>query len=65
LNDEFRNRFSHFTPTGWSIEEAGLPRIVLTAIDAAEHLMLNHPAAGFDPSDGPGLAGTRRQRAPR
>jgi hypothetical protein len=45
LNDELRNQFSHFKPEHWSIEAAGLPRIVLTAIDAAEHLMLNHPAA--------------------
>jgi hypothetical protein len=52
LNDEFRNRFSHFKPIGWSIEEVGLPRIVLTAVDAAEHLMLNHPAARSHLSDG-------------
>ena len=45
LNDELRNQFSHFKPMGWSIETAGLPRIILTAIDSAVHLMLNHPAA--------------------
>ena len=41
----FRNKFVHFTPAGWSLESAGLPRIVLTALDKAEHLMLNHPGA--------------------
>jgi hypothetical protein len=39
LHDHFRNNFAHFTPKGWSIEKAGLPRIVGAAIDAAEVLM--------------------------
>jgi hypothetical protein len=39
LHEEFRNNFSHFTPMGWSIEKAGLPRIVGTAIDCIEYLM--------------------------
>ena len=39
LNDEFRNNFAHFTPKGWSIERVGLPRIILTAVDAIHHLM--------------------------
>jgi hypothetical protein len=42
LHDEFRNKFSHFVPHGWSIEKAGLPRIVRAAVDATEILM-NHP----------------------
>jgi hypothetical protein len=41
LHDHFRNNFLHFTPKGWCIEAAGLPRIVLTAVEAAERLMLN------------------------
>ena len=36
---EFRNDFIHFTPKGWPIEKAGLPRIVGAALDAAEGLM--------------------------
>lgn len=39
LHAEFRNNFSHFTPMGWSIEVAGLPRIIRTAIDFVEYLM--------------------------
>jgi len=39
LHEYFRNNFAHFTPKGWSIEKAGLPRIVGAAIDAAEVLM--------------------------
>jgi hypothetical protein len=39
LHDHFRNNFVHFTPKGWSIEKAGLSRIVGAAIDAAEVLM--------------------------
>jgi hypothetical protein len=38
----FRNNFAHFTPKGWSIEKAGLPRIVGAALHAAEQLM-NRP----------------------
>lgn len=45
LHAYFRNNFSHFTPKGWSIQAAGLPRIVLTAIEAAEYLMLNSERA--------------------
>jgi hypothetical protein len=43
--NKLRNKFVQFTPTGWSIESTGLPRIVLTALEKAEHLMLNHPSA--------------------
>jgi hypothetical protein len=39
LHEEFRNNFSHFTPMSWSIEIAGLPRIVGTAVDCIEYLM--------------------------
>lgn len=39
LHAEFRNNFSHFTPMGWSIEVAGLPRIISIAIDLIEYLM--------------------------
>jgi hypothetical protein len=35
---EFRNDFMHFTPKGWSIQVAGLPRILLTALTVVEHL---------------------------
>ena len=42
LHDHFRNNFVHFTPKGWSIEKAGLPRIVGAATDAAEVLMQQH-----------------------
>jgi hypothetical protein len=43
--NNLRNEFTHFRPKGWSLETAGLPTIVLLALDKAEHLMLNHPAA--------------------
>jgi|SRR5579884_138284 len=42
LHGEFRNQFAHFIPIGWSIEIAGLPRIIRAAIDATETLMA-HP----------------------
>ena len=38
---KFRNTFSHYAPKSWSIEAAGLPNIVETALDGTEHLMLN------------------------
>lgn len=38
----FRNQFAHYAPMLWAIEKAGLPRIVLTASEMAEHLMLNY-----------------------
>ncbi len=44
LNDLLRNNFVHFTPGGWSIEGAGLPRIILTAIRVTTWIMLEHPA---------------------
>jgi hypothetical protein len=42
LHDHFRNNFVHFTPKGWGIEKAGLPRIIGAALDAAEQLMGRH-----------------------
>jgi hypothetical protein len=39
LHNYFRNNFMHFTPKGWSIEKAGLPRIIGAALDATERLM--------------------------
>jgi hypothetical protein len=41
LHRYFRNNFEHFTPKTWSIEKAGLPRIVGTAIDFIEIAMAN------------------------
>jgi hypothetical protein len=43
LHREFRNQFIHFAPQGWSIELAGLPGIILTAIDTTVELMLGQP----------------------
>ena len=34
-----RNDFAHFTPKGWSIELAGLPRIIEAALRLVERLM--------------------------
>jgi hypothetical protein len=39
LHHKFRNNFAHFTPKGWSIEKAGLPRIIAAALHAVEDLM--------------------------
>lgn len=39
LHDHFRNEFIHFTPKGWSIERAGLPRMIRAALDGVEKLM--------------------------
>lgn len=35
--NEFRNEFTHFTPKGWSLQLAGLPRICLDALDVVRH----------------------------
>lgn len=35
----FRNDFAHFTPKTWSIELAGLPRIITVALKLVEHFM--------------------------
>lgn len=34
--NSFRNEFIHFTPKGWSLELAGLPRVCLDVLDLAE-----------------------------
>ncbi len=39
LHRELRNTFAHFAPMSWSIEKAGLPRIVSTALNCVEVLM--------------------------
>ena len=39
LHGYFRNTFAHFSPMGWSIEKAGLPRIIGAGLDAVEALM--------------------------
>jgi hypothetical protein len=39
LHKDFRNNFEHFTPQSWSLQKAGLPRIVGTAIDLIEIAM--------------------------
>src|SRR5436305_8784108 len=39
LHRHFRDNFAHFTPKGWSIEKAGLPRIVGVAVDWTGRLM--------------------------
>ncbi len=44
LNTDLRNQFTHFAPSGWSIEKEGLPRIILNMIDIIEQLM-THPSA--------------------
>ncbi|WP_141246483.1 hypothetical protein [Actibacterium ureilyticum] len=36
---DFRNSFTHFQPVGWSIEKAGLPRIIGLALDLAEEII--------------------------
>jgi len=46
LHEHFRNDFAHFTPKGWSIERAGLPRIIRAALDAAEELMHRYYVIG-------------------
>jgi hypothetical protein len=39
LHREFRNGFAHFIPAGWSIEVAGLPEIICSALDLIEEAM--------------------------
>ncbi len=45
--NNLRRNFMHFTPKGWSIETAGLPRITLNATTIIETLLLSHPANTF------------------
>jgi hypothetical protein len=42
LHNEFRNNFTHFAPMQWSIEAAGLPRIVIAALNIIEGAMQQH-----------------------
>jgi hypothetical protein len=46
LHDQLRNNFAHFTPKGWSIEKAGLPRMIGAALDATEVLMRRYYVIG-------------------
>jgi hypothetical protein len=39
LHDHFRNEFAHFIPQSWSIQKAGLPRIIGATVDGIEALM--------------------------
>jgi hypothetical protein len=51
LHDHFRNEFIHFTPKGWCIEKAGLPRMVRAAVDVVEKLM-SHSRVLYKLDDG-------------
>jgi hypothetical protein len=54
--NEFRNTFTHFTPKGWPLELAGLPRICLDALELMNSIGLQSTAVlWYRPS--------RRQRA--
>lgn len=55
LHTHFRNSFMHFVPQGWSIERAGLPRIILTAVDGVEFL-LTHDRVSYK------LSGNKKRR---
>jgi len=48
---EFRNDFMHFTPKGWSIELAGLPRILRNALSIVEHLGWNGHILWYEEED--------------
>jgi hypothetical protein len=39
LHQEFRNNFAHFVPASWSIEKAGLPEIIRSALTLIEEAM--------------------------
>jgi hypothetical protein len=53
LHREFRNEFAHFITKGWSIEKAGLSRIIRAAVDTTEML---HPRVIRE------LSGNRKRR---
>lgn len=42
--NEFRNMFTHFTPKGWSLQLAGLPRICLDTLEVMNFLGLQSTA---------------------
>ena len=44
LLNSLRRNFAHFRPGGWSIETAGLPRVVLNVTAIIELLLLDHPS---------------------
>ena len=48
---EFRNDFMHFTPKGWSIQLAGLPRILRNALAIVEHLGWQGHIIWYEDSD--------------
>jgi hypothetical protein len=45
LHRHFRNGFEHFQPQSWSIEKAGLPRIINTAVEFIEIAMRGQTVA--------------------
>lgn len=58
----FRNDFMHFTPKGWSIELAGLPRIVGNALRVVEHLHDGHITWYEEPDQEAASQGVKRIR---
>jgi len=46
-----RNKFSHFTPQGFSLEISGLPRIIGHCSDIIEHLAITHPTFWHHPTE--------------
>jgi len=42
--NEFRNMFTHFTPKGWSLELAGLPRMCIDTLEVINYLGLQSTA---------------------
>jgi hypothetical protein len=51
---DYRNDFAHFKPESWSIAFHDLPRMVLVAVEATDHLM-RHRAAFLSEDQGPRL----------
>lgn len=51
--NEFRDMFTHFTPKGWSLELAGLPRICLDTLEVMNFLGLQSTASGDRVSGSP------------
>jgi hypothetical protein len=47
----FRNNFMHFTPKGWAIHVAGLPRIFRNALSVVEHLGWKGHILWYEESD--------------
>ncbi len=48
---EFRNDFMHFTPKGWSLQLAGLPRILGNGLAVVEHLGWNGHILWYEEAD--------------